>query len=321
MMKAPGGRVLGGLLCAVETGRRFDVEVEDLTGFLPAVRAHRIVGRLIDLPQVVDDGPGAVVEALRSLRVGEVEQIERRLNEARDLTCILSRDGYWLDSPVVVLKGNSAAYNCGDRNLRRGSRDIDVIGRESARLLEALWSAGFQPGREGICHEETSMSRGDSKIDIHRYFPVWRYPTAAESARWPWVHSDKLSYEEIVRTSVAHPEIDADVIRIPGPTMSAFILCLHIFCDYVEAPYVVTFAKVRLVELLELRELWQRPDLDREYFQYLVKQHGADDAIRVAFGLLRAVERLSSGSEESTVVDFPRELAPGVLIGGISSGV
>lgn len=285
----------------------------DEAEFLDAVRRHRIAGRLLNHASPF---PLDAVERLYA----------RNMSDADDQRADLE----WLAasapdrSPVIVIKGNAASHFLRGRRVRRRTWDLDLMVSDPRRYEQVLTGIGYRPTGANFPHEAACLNRaGRTSVDLHRYFPVWRYPEGPYRAveaggaqrMTDWVSSGRLDYDTVLASSVDHPEVAG--LRMPDLTMTAFILCLHIFHDFVAPALSQPLAKVRLIELCELRDLGQHDGFDVAAFRELVETHRAHDAVGLARRLLA-----EAGAEVGALAavevpprrTYPQEIGFGLLV-------
>ncbi|MFI9462931.1 nucleotidyltransferase family protein [Streptomyces xiamenensis] len=300
--------------------------VGDIAG---ALEVHRVAGRFLvrvaENPTIrVSDG---LLDAARRSHAHHAGAAARVETDAAWVEKGVRSHPAWDGRPVLLLKGNSAAHLLGAAGFPRLTSDLDLLTADPVRYGRIFEDLGYHRLANSACHEEATFSSPDrSPLDLHGYFPVWRYPQgtyqapngAGGLAMADWVSTRKLEYDTILAGSVPHPASEAGTLRIPDVTTATFLLCAHVFKDYVEMPFVQPIAKVRLAELCEIRDLAHHPDFDADRFAALVRDHQAQDVLAFARHVLTGLDALPaplagagrSGSRDS----FPQEAGFGLLV-------
>jgi hypothetical protein len=295
--------------------------------FLDALTTHKIAGRFLNR---VESEPGAGVPAELTRRVKEIYQegisaADRLDRDAAWLADSIVRHPKWDGRPLVLIKGNAASHYLTGPRARRSSSDLDLLISEPERYQSIIEEFGYLKDWFNFCHEQAVMGNPErSWVDLHEYFPIWRYPKGPyqtveghDLRMTDWVSGGRLEYETVLETSRVHPGIGAPAIRMPDATMTAFILCLHIFHDYVAPALTQPLAKVRLIELCELSDLAGCADFAADRFTRLVMDHRATDAAALSLRLLRALGFPLGGLDGIAVpapAGYPQEIGFGLLI-------
>lgn len=283
---------------------------------------HRVLTEGVDLPL----GLSERIDALVDLEESRIRRLELEFGRIAQL---VAEDQAWDESPIVQIKGNSASLNLRAPNIARPSRDIDLIANDPVKLTKVLERNGYQVSHPSICHEESGLGYpGKADIDVHRYFPSWSYMHRVEHpAPSGWlgrtrIISEHLTYEDIVQSAIPHPASMSGLGLIPGPAVTALILCTHVFKDYVEAPIFAEIGQVRLAEVCEFLELFGSPGFDADEFYRLAEKVKARDSLdfmrRVAGDLGASIDLVQPGFLAPRK-DFPQEFTRGVLVAGTDS--
>lgn len=271
---------------------------------------HKVTTRLANHPFAETI---LTAEQLRALRaaIEEEDRILGRLDaEAEVIGQHLSARCPSLD--VIRLKGNNAAIHLGSKGYRRRSGDLDLLARAPLLLAQELKTLGYSALSDGICHEEPSMiSPAAVPVDVHRYFPSWSY---SRSSTGPGIDAQRVPFDVLADGAVADPAAASDCIRVPSATVCAFVICLHVFRDFIEPPYRKQVAKVRLGEVLEYREVKSSEGFSSSKFERLVIEFNASDAVSFVESLLAQLEETYPNSGRALKDDTPREIARGIMV-------
>lgn len=278
--------------------------------------AHKVLGRFLALTQKqADVVSGIDLDLLWSTREAELAGLARLDRELEKLGLVIEAEQPTA-GPIIRLKGNAAANHLGRPDFLRKSQDLDLLAEDAEALGRLLASQGYVPHGAGICHEDAHMVSPDEiPADVHRYFPSWSYSVDGASDGSYGIVSTPVFFGDFLASSVDDPRVASPWIRIPGVTAAAFLICLHVFRDYVEVPFAKPLAKVRLGEVLEFGDLVAHRGFDADAFEELVQRFGASDALSF-MQLLRSNLELPPLPivHDRAVRSFPRELARGVLI-------
>ncbi|MDT0268658.1 nucleotidyltransferase family protein [Streptomyces sp. DSM 44915] len=285
--------------------------------------AGRFLGRLADQPTTrVDAG---LLQAVRASHARDTATAARLDADASWVAQGVKDHPAWDGRPLVLLKGNCASHLLGDPHARRHTSDLDVLTGDGARYGGIFEGLGYTRLANRACHEDATFAAADrSPLDLHGYFPVWRYPAAPHTvahggglAMADWPTTRRLTYETVLTDSVPHPGSPSGTLRIPDVTTATLLLCAHVFKDYVEPPFIQPLAKVRLAELCEIRDLARHPKFDAARFTELATEHAAQDAVGFVRQLLTDLDALPPTlnlTQWPTRDGYPQEAAFGVLV-------
>jgi hypothetical protein len=204
--------------------------------------------------------------------------------------------------------------------------DLDLMSRDGNELIETLAAGGFEPSSLGICHEFGSMRHEFfGKIDIHKYFPVWSYKVPSERNAAQTEHLldfGRLEFADLLETAVRDLDVNSPLALMPGREMTALILALHVFRDYVENPTVKPVAKIRIGEIFEYSALVHTSDFSQAIYRGLALKHNALAAISFTNAMCRFAGIGQSGSLDeaalasSSLSSMPREVGRGLMEAG-----
>jgi hypothetical protein len=298
----------------------------DEAAFLDAVRRHRIAGRLLNRAEAGPPArrPPLPLDAVHRLYTRNMSDADDQRADLAWLAAAIAADPDRDGRPVIVIKGNSASHFLRGPRVRRRTWDLDLMVSDPPRYEKILTRCGYRATGANFPHEAACLNLpGRTSVDLHRYFPVWRYPEAPYRAveaggalrMTDWVSSGRLDYGTVLAGSVAHPEVAG--LRMPDLTMTAFIMCLHIFHDFVAPALSQPLAKVRLIELCELRDLCHHDGFDVARFRDLVETHRAHDAVGLARRLLGeagAPPGALAAVEVPPRRSYPQEIGFGLLV-------
>jgi Uncharacterised nucleotidyltransferase len=310
---------------AVDETSLYDAD-QDL--FLDALIRHKIAGRFLNR---VDGDPDVripedLTERVREIYQEAVSRADRLDRDAAWLAENIVRHPKWDGRPLVLLKGNAASHYLSVPRARRSSSDLDLLISEPERYQSIIEEFEYSESWLNFCHEQAVLGhRERSWVDLHEYFPIWRYPkvpyqtvaSGYDLRMTDWVGGGRLEYETVLEASRVHPGVGMPEVRVPDATMTAFIMCLHIFHDYVAPALVQSLAKVRLIELCELADLAGGADFAVDRFAHLVTSHQASDAVALSQRLLRTLGFSMGGLAKVDVAEpaaYPQEIGFGLLI-------
>lgn len=207
--------------------------------------------------------------------------------------------------PLLVIKGPAVFATTGERRHLRFSGDLDLLCPNSQCLWDTLVELGFRGERndaldetKSSAHEFGVLTRGDTTIEIHSYFPVARYPDEVRCAdflpachpeRWvqalPVFLQSSIGFDLLVAHSIDGAEQDARHLRIPDPAASILILCAHEFRNFLHSPF--TGMTVRLSALADVYDLARDPRFDAGSLLTLMAEAGAEDSVCFVASLLQ----------------------------------
>ncbi len=199
-------------------------------------------------------------------------------------------------SPLPI-KGFTTYALTGSPNCLRFSEDLDLVSDDPEALLTPLRRLGYTFEPTGS-HEWGTARRGEVVIEIHNYFPVWKYPPSIAASdlradrhpgtwRQPsgYVTERPIRHEHLLGSAIAGVTPDTGDFVIPGPAMAVLILCAHQFRNFVEP--VRRRLGTKLVELAEILELTRHPRFRKGDFLQLVEEFGAEDSIALVEALFQ----------------------------------
>jgi len=203
-------------------------------------------------------------------------------------------------SPLLILKGFSTYALTGNLFNLHGSSDLDL----SYDNLELLWNVLSKLGYIGkrlFGHEYGHMTRGDIKIDIHEYFPVYSYPEGLimhdlqHHQNVPVVQHGPMSlkeyrlyYEDFCQELTNGKTPETSDLTFLQPTFLVLLLCAHQFKNCVTSLHYMGehHRTVRLAELMDIAELTKQADFDVERLMDLRNVRGGGSSIDLALHLL-----------------------------------
>lgn len=278
---------------------------------IDAVCQHGLAGRLIERLNYVPAPSWATNSLLERLR-REQAVINERLQALLEAAADMMRA--WpirrSSQPIIFIKGFNAYALTGNRAHLRLMRDVDVVVSDPQRFRNALLRIGYEEGFNKMPHEFVTLT-GSFDVDVHKFFPVWRYPESSarlvpsrQPDRWRpqgWMANRQIRYEDLLANAVTGSVPETRNMTIPGPTMAALIRSAHMFKRYVEVPAYLPFAKIRLAEVAEIAELCSHPGFDERLFRQLVLQFSAFDVTRFA----ATTQRIYLGMVNVPTLDSP----------------
>jgi hypothetical protein len=269
----------------------------DEHALLNLVQSHHLAVRFAS--RIEDEHPTWCTPALR-------EGVTRLAQSARDravfhlsvlreiVECLPA------DMVLITLKGLAAvAVTCDDRHIRR-SFDLDLITPTPEALEARMLEIGFTSSRNDPSeHEFASLARGEARVEIHRYFPVWSYPAGLPVRRlepgrnpglWHQPYTNRvqhaMTFEQLAPYTTHGRLTGTQRMLFPDPHMQALILCAHEFRNYVEPPVRRAIA-VKLGVLASIWSLTQDDTFGLDRFHKLAGLARAADSVAFIGSLLQ----------------------------------
>ena len=303
----------------------------DEEAIVTAIQRHRLPGRF--LQRVGQERPIWVTEtllaAVQGLHQAARARFQEYLNQIRQISLATADPSD--TSPLIFLKGFSAYALTNNPYSIRNTLDIDVLAPDSFIFVKKMVDLGFRESIHHMPHEYACLDAENSTIlgvDVHRYFPIWNYPTnlayddlAPVSHPFKWIlpdsyWSNRIEYADVLQNSTYGLTPETRDVLLPDHTMTVLILCAHVFHAYVENPAFKRLAKIKLVELCEIIDLVHHERFDKGKFLALVDKYSAYDALDLCSFLLRSY--LSSDplpvSRRVARGWYPQELIWGTLV-------
>ena len=275
------------------------VDAPDLDLLLEATTRHHLSGRFLHRLRTEPQhwASATLLKGLTDLQADTRRNVQMRIEETVKIFgayCSSKRQ-------AVYIKGGSNYLLTGDPATKRWSHDIDVVCDDPALFMRTLSSLGYtvvldttaMPGNYSFAE----MSRNDLDIDLHKYFPVFGFPTLREGPNSTeahggevWNHTfdeqhHRVQLPDLLRHSMFGVAPEARGLVIPDPTMAVFLECAHTFGDFLSG-MPPAIGALRLVKLAEIRDLAMHPRFSREDFLGIVDRFGGDDSVLFVGDLL-----------------------------------
>ena len=268
------------------------LEIRDPIHFLELVWRNRLVGRLAEivrrheLPWAGDAFQEELDKLLRAnkLRIAQqtffLEAMSASYRKVADT-----------QTPLLLLKGQTAFRLLGTERASRWSLDIDISCAEPDRLVEILKHLGYEQvgaPRTTQSHSVTMVRKDSVPVDIQPSFCVFamgRPETPEELSPKQhlgvWEQSigvtrHPITYEDLLDHSIEF-DIGSESIACANPAMAVLVAAAHVFRNSFYNPPKV----VPLAELSEIVELTRHVDYSSHEHAELVSAHGAATSMEV----------------------------------------
>ncbi|WP_372424374.1 nucleotidyltransferase family protein [Salinarimonas chemoclinalis] len=272
----------------------------DDTGVAAQLIAHRVGGRVL-ASAAIGAGPDLSAETLEALKV---EQLEIESAFAADAAALRRLSAAHLDprAPAVLLKGHAAHLTLGTRRSLRRTLDIDLVCARPEPLLQAVRRGEAESYRNPSPHELANARFFGRDVDLHAHYPIWDFApsrptwTVAVEDGLVACHAGRLAVSplepaRLLADALPVPALGAPYVRVPDPAASILVLAAHGYRNAVSRSSVSVREKppVRLVELVEIRDLLDHPGFDRDRLAALASALDAGRTLALAGGLVDAV--------------------------------
>jgi hypothetical protein len=203
-------------------------------------------------------------------------------------------------SPLIAIKGFATYALSGDARYIREANAVDLFHEDAAGLYELLQRLGYS-GLAGPGHELARVTRGDIKIEIHRYAAVWPCPASVGGMGCPdsspsrhsglWVqsvndpHPKQIGFYELAEHCERSVLPETDRLSVPNATMAAIVKVAHLLHHHFTIP-CWHLPGLWMVEYAEIWDLLHDPSFDAPLFRSLVEQFRAHDSVAFAGCLL-----------------------------------
>lgn len=241
------------------------------------IAEHRLAQHLLRFAQLL---PAKVFQAAKNVAASEVQKIGRMREDLRLIQSYFPG--------ALMIKGPTVHMLLELPGLPRVSNDIDIVGVSDFELREAgfRWSSSV-PHESGVWRKS-----GFTKLDSHRYFPMWQIGESGE------LDLGVIPESLILAHRINNPvEGLPDIVDMP---MAALISAAHLFKSGYEYP-VWKWARVRLGELLDFILLVTDSRFPRSTFDSLCAETSAYGAVSLAF------EMALSLTDKSRIADIAVE--------------
>lgn len=260
------------------------------------LRQHRLAARFVERLGPVRPGwcsralLGRMLEACHAAEVNMQRQVAA-IREIRDEL----EPGV---APPLVLKGFTSLLLTGERRYLRHSADLDVLHPDPDWLYGQLERLGYAGRRVGA-HTCGTLARTDLQVDLHYYFPVWRYPAGMRQVdmrpdrhpgvwRQPFGHLEEsgIRYEHLAEGAVPGCVPGTEDLLVPDAAVTVLALCAHEFRHFLEGRLRHT-PMVELATLASVADLARHPSFDRGRFLRLVDELQGHDSVEFVAWLLQ----------------------------------
>lgn len=260
--------------------------------------APRLLARLDEIRCRDQKLPAWCTRTMMAVLLGEKMRAERELrakiNAVHEIVTATSDN-----LPVFVVKGFSTYALTNNRRHVRRSSDIDLFCPDEERLFQTLLGLGYTGELvRGEHHEYAGLQRGDTFIEIHRYFPVFSFPDGINDVDLvPGHHPGewrqnlvepppyKIYYRDLLEHTVMGYAAGTETVRVLDVTMAALALCTHEIKAYT-MPLFGRPMTIKLSMLADILDLTRHPEFDITEFERLVERFQAQDTVRLVGYLL-----------------------------------
>lgn len=205
-------------------------------------------------------------------------------------------------APAVLLKGYAAHLALGTPRSLRRTLDLDLVCARPEPLLDAVRRGEAESYRNPSPHELANARFFGRDVDLHAHYPIWSYapsrPTRTVDVEDGIVacHHGRLAVAplepaRLLADAIPAAALGAPQVRVPDPAVSILILAAHAYRNAVSRSSVSVREKppVRLVELVEIRDLLDHPRFDPDRLVELACALEAGRTLALAGSLVDAV--------------------------------
>ncbi|MDG5788607.1 nucleotidyltransferase family protein [Evansella sp. AB-P1] len=195
----------------------------------------------------------------------------------------------------IILKGFTDYFLTRESSFIRRSKDIDIVYDDLELLKETLIKIGFKRIENSASHEEGNYYRGDMWIDVHKVFPIRKYPKELENIT-PYNPGDKgyidsfqqgiMNFEEkhLIYNELNNYVTEQDGFNILNIHAAVLISCLHLFRNFTK--FSGKELCINLSEIASVQELVDQPQFIPSQFEGIVKKYRCEDSVKFVCHLL-----------------------------------
>ncbi len=287
--------------------------------FFRLVRLHRLEGRILKACEnyLVMGFSQQLMEQLDY----RWQQVQHRVKTQRAVLAEIAKayeSSHSSESPLVMLKGQTAYMLFNKPHLMRWSSDIDLLGPDPERLLCILEKLGFFVRSPQESYLQATVLRPDiGEVDIHAYYPIMTFDRdvsheSLDSTRYPghWVQNlgvrrNRLDYRMVIDNSLRF-HVEGHILAIPNPSLAVLIAATHVFRNSLN-----TFpTHIKLAELADIANLSLHPKYDRMLLNRLSRRLGADMSLRFVHSILSTLEMSNSLCHSTDNIDAVEQFYP-----------
>ena len=264
----------------------------DENKLLKLIKKHQITGRI---KQLIKDNhyeryfSSKFLNNLENAYKNSIELANRNILALKEINETIEEKEKW---PIVIKGFSNYLINDNITSIRSG--DIDLIPENIENFIELLEENGFQLTKIPFLHEAGEYSKQKIEIDIHKYFPIYRY-----DENLPYSESVSLNkfytmpFEKILQEDLVDSVYFSDKhkIRVVDPNFYILIICSHAFMNYTNIWSIShrenTYTKIG--EIWDILDLLNSANYSQEKFLYLVEKYDAYDCVNWTGEILKAI--------------------------------
>lgn len=261
--------------------------VSDEHNLLDKIILHHVTGRALYSIQ-----NGGRSECFSKTFINQLAEAYAKTYRAvqKNITTIVSVSNYLpSEDSIVIIKGFATHYLKQNKYIVR-SGDIDVLTKDYKELFAILQNENYAQTREEFMHEAGEYSKNKIEIDVHKFFPIYRYHYAIYNEFENKRACHDLLYEPISYTDLLEYAVDLrdSKCKIPDANMMMIIICSHAFMNYTNMWSISHRGKsyIKLGEMLELYDLVTHKTFHIKTFLRLLEKYKAHDAVKWSITIL-----------------------------------
>ena len=264
----------------------------DENKLLELIKKHQIIGRI---KQLIKDNKyekyfsSSFLNNLENEYKDSLDFANRNLLALKEINKKIKEK----EKLPIVIKGFSNYLINEDINSIR-SGDIDLLPENIEIFIDLLKENGFKLTKIPFLHEAGEYTKQGVEIDIHKYFPIYRYDESlphlkSVSLNEFYTMPFKKMLKEELNDSAYFSE--KHKIKVIDPNFYILIICSHAFMNYTNIWSIShrdnTYTKIG--ELWDIFDLLKSANYSKEKFLSLVKKYNAYDCVSWTGKVLKAI--------------------------------
>lgn len=292
-----------------------EVDSQSLHDVLRFLRYHRVIGRVASrLDQDLENSEFG--RAVKSLYEAIVERYNRQMHTLSKFI-----ETFCFDMDVVLLKSSYIHAVYRDPWLVEPNGDLDIVVSRPNRLVDRLRKADLQKKSlswPDPCHEMEVVIFNKTRIELHRYLPIWAPIGNAthgvdlqEQSVSAKTQTEGLDYR-ILRDRAVYSQFNGTKFFYSSPIIHLLTVISSRYrdsCLYGHAN--ISKPPIRLVEMLDVSAILDRSEGWEKVLSDLVRKFNCYEALRW-FGLT-----MLTWLEDDRLIRFVNSISPSKLQGTI----
>lgn len=249
---------------------------------LELIRLHNIPGRIKEIIyryELVNLFSTAFMNKIDDMEKAFFCGVNRNIMAMQEISKALSSEK---NKPIVIKGYTNYIMTNNTKVIRLG--DIDVLPYDIEEFVLTVKKLGYIKTKEPFMHEEGEYCKDEIEIDIHKFFPVYRYDALLKTEELKNTLKYEMPYEKICIDELERHCIRSDNysdIVVADANIMILIICSHAFMNYTNIWSISHREKayVKLGELWDILDLVNHSSYSESTLLKLAEKYQATDCM------------------------------------------